>query len=337
MNRLQTGADANNDADADLAATAPDHVPQILVVDDAKENVRMLSALVKDFGRVSFALDGENALLQAARILPDLILLDIEMPGMDGMEVLRRLRADEALKAVPVIFVTGRADSGDEEAGLTLGAIDYITKPFKPAIVQARVQNQLLLRHYSRSLEQANQQLELLANTDPLTGARNRRFFMSQMKAEFERMQRYQRDCSVLMLDIDHFKRVNDTFGHDIGDEALIAFHRALHGVLRKQDTLARMGGEEFAVLLPETALDHAMVVADHCLQAVREIELSTPDGPLHMTTSAGAAPMDTAAPGYETALKHADMALYAAKQGGRDRAVPFSPVLEQAVRAKSG
>jgi len=301
------------------------YTPQILVVDDAKENIRVLSTLLRDHGQVAFALDGETALQKAAQLAPDLILLDIEMPGMDGMEVLRRLRAEEATQSIPVIFVTGRNEADDEEAGLKLGAIDYITKPFKPTIVQARVQNQLLLRHYARSLETANIKLERLANTDPLTGARNRRFFMAQLKTEFERIVRYQRPCSVLMLDIDHFKQVNDTFGHDVGDEALIAFHETVLGVLRKQDVLARMGGEEFAVLVPETPVDRAMTVAEHILDAVRKIEIETAGGPLRFTTSVGLSPLESPMPSYDTALKNADQALYAAKQAGRDQARIFS------------
>ena len=323
--------------DTAAPVTEAEFSPQILVVDDAKENVRVLSALLKDFGQIAFALDGESALQKAANLSPDLILLDIEMPGMDGMEVLTRLRANEALRSIPVIFVTGRDESADEEAGLKLGAIDYITKPYKPAIVQARVQNQLLLRHYAHSLEQANVKLELLANTDPLTGARNRRFFIAQMKSEYERIARYQRPCSVLMLDIDHFKKVNDTFGHDIGDEALRAFFRTVDGVLRKQDTLARMGGEEFAVLLPETDTVRATIVAEHILDAVRKIELSTPSGPLRYTTSIGIASLDSDMPLYDAALKNADLALYAAKQRGRDRAVAYTTALNTAAAAQPG
>ncbi len=313
-----------------------DYTPQILVVDDAKENIRVLSSLLREHGQVAFALDGETALEKASQLAPDLILLDIEMPGMDGMEVLRRLRADERTQSIPVIFVTGRNEDDDEEAGLKLGAIDYITKPFKPTIVQARVQNQLLLRHYARSLEKANIQLELLANTDPLTGARNRRYFMAQLKTEFGRVVRYQRPCSVLMLDIDHFKSVNDTYGHDAGDEALIAFHQTVLGALRKQDVLARMGGEEFAVLVPETPADRAMVVAEHILKAVRDIEIQTDGGSFRFTTSIGVSPLESPMPSYDTALKNADQALYTAKQGGRDQACIFTPEMADEPQIKA-
>lgn len=298
--------------------------PKILVVDDAKENVRVLSALLKPQGHVIFALDGPSALDKAQKAQPDLILLDVEMPGMSGFEVLKKLQADDQLSSIPVMFVTGRGDEQDETEGLKLGALDYITKPFSPSIVEARVKNQLLLRHYAKKLERLNDELDLLANTDVLTGARNRRNFMDNLQKEFDRIIRYKRPCSVLMLDIDHFKQVNDTYGHDGGDAVLCMFHATVAQTLRRQDLLARIGGEEFAILTPETDVKGASVLADHILTAVRQSPVVLQNQEIVCTVSIGVAPVISTLDNAEEALKNADVALYKAKNGGRDQAIVF-------------
>lgn len=301
-------------------------LPRILIVDDAKENVRVLSALLKPQGQVIFALDGPSALEKAKQTLPDLILLDVEMPGMSGFEVLSNLQKDPILASIPVIFVTGRGGEQDEAEGLKLGALDYITKPFSPSIVEVRVRNQLLLRHYAQKLERLNGELELLANTDTLTGARNRRDFMENLNKEFDRITRYKRPCSVLMLDIDHFKKINDSYGHDAGDAILCMFHATVAKTLRRQDVLARIGGEEFAILTPETDVNGASVLAEHVLTAVRETPVVVEGRTISCTVSIGIAPMSTTLNSADEALKHADVALYKAKNLGRDQKVLFDP-----------
>ncbi|MEI9987137.1 MAG: response regulator [Aliidongia sp.] len=172
----------------------------------------MLRNLLQDEARVLFATSGGDALASARSQEPDLILLDVMMPDMDGYEVCRALKADPATRDVPVIFVTGLADSTDETRGLEVGAIDYITKPFVPAVVRMRVRNHLALRRVTNELHILNAELLRLARTDPLTGVSNRRHFIEQLIEESARMRRYRRPSTLFMLDLDHFKRLNDSY-----------------------------------------------------------------------------------------------------------------------------
>ncbi|MBO6562118.1 MAG: diguanylate cyclase [Nisaea sp.] len=298
---------------------------KILVVDDAPENVMLLGLILKDQGTVTTATSGRQAIDIALENQPDLILLDIQMPDLDGYDVIRVLKEDDRTKNVPVIFVTGLSDESDEEKGLELGAIDYITKPYKPAVVLARVRNHLRLREYALRLEQLNEKLELLATTDPLTSAHNRRYFMSKLQDELERVARYNRPSSVLMLDIDHFKSINDTYGHDVGDAVLVELVKVLGEKVRHLDTVARLGGEEFAILLPETNEAAAKVSAVRLLDAVRAITVDAAGKTLKFTVSIGCAEFDGECGGVENILKSADLALYEAKHSGRDRVVTKS------------
>ncbi|UUX48583.1 diguanylate cyclase [Nisaea acidiphila] len=302
------------------AATANEF--SILVVDDAPENTMLLSLILKDQGNVTTALSGREAIDIALATTPDLILLDIQMPDLDGYDVIQALKGEERTRNIPVIFVTGLSDEGDEEKGLELGAIDYITKPFKPAVVKARVRNHLRLRDYALQLEKLNEELERLATTDPLTSAFNRRYFMTKLQDELKRSRRYDRSSSVLMLDIDHFKSINDTYGHDVGDIVLIEMVKVLENEIREFDTLARLGGEEFAILLPETNETSAKVSAVRLLDAVRKITIDAGGKPLNFTVSIGCSEFDGDYDTVEAVLKSADLALYEAKHSGRDRVV---------------
>lgn len=296
---------------------SPEHSPRILVVDDAKENVIILSGLVKKFGQVSFALDGETAIRNAEQVLPDLILLDIEMPGMDGLEVLRRLRAHDNLHTVPVIFVTGHSELNDEEAGLKLGANDYIAKPFNPTVVDVRVKTQLMLRRYAWELEQANQKLEILANTDYLTGAYNRRYFLNQLDSELLRCKRYNRDATVMVLHLDHIINANNSHGYNLRDEGLVKTYNSVKHVLRVQDTLGRIGSDEFALLIPETNLKGAKALADRILTEVRNTQFVPKDGVSRCTISIGIAPLNRDSLSGIDVLNRADNALYIAIHSG--------------------
>jgi diguanylate cyclase (GGDEF)-like protein len=294
----------------------------ILVVDDAPENVMLLSLILKDLGTVSSALSGREAIDKALENPPDLILLDIQMPELDGYDVIKALKNDPRTENVPVIFVTGLSDDGDEEKGLKLGAIDYITKPYKPTVVTARVRNHLRLREYALRLEQMNVELERLATTDALTSAFNRRYFMSKLEDEVERARRYKHPSSLLMIDVDHFKRINDSFGHDVGDAVLIQLVKLLEGQVRQLDTVARIGGEEFAILLPETGRKEAMISAERLLGIVRAASIEAGGNKLQFTISIGCAEFGADSPKVEAILKTADLALYEAKESGRDRVV---------------
>jgi len=294
----------------------------ILVVDDAPENVMLLSLILKDLGKISSALSGREAIDKALESPPDLILLDIQMPELDGYDVIKALKEDPRTENVPVIFVTGLSDDGDEEKGLKLGAIDYITKPYKPTVVTARVRNHLRLREYAVRLELMNEELERLATTDALTSAFNRRYFMSRLEDEVERVRRYKRPSSLLMIDVDHFKRINDGFGHDVGDTVLIQLVKLLEGQVRQLDTVARFGGEEFVILLPETVEKDALISAERLLELVRASSIDAAGNTIQFTISIGCAEFGSDCPNVEAILKTADLALYDAKESGRNRVV---------------
>ena len=293
--------------------------PKILLVDDAPENIRMLRNLLKEDARLLFATSGSEALTTARAEQPDLILLDVLMPGMDGYEVCRHLKSHAETQGIPVIFVTGLTEETDESRGLELGAIDYITKPFAPGIVRMRVQNHLALRRVTRELQQANAALKRLATTDTLTGVSNRRHFFDQVADEIDRMRRYRHSASMFMLDLDHFKRLNDTHGHDMGDRALAAVAREVRQLLRGHDLFGRMGGEEFAGFLPETNVDAAFIVCERLREGIAEIALTAGGKPVRITASIGVSAVEFEDDTPEAALKRADEAMYAVKSNGRD------------------
>ena len=266
---------------------------------------------------IEMAFDGAAGLEAANKIKPDIIILDVQMPGIDGYEVCRQLKANDETAQIPVVFITGQDDDEDEERGLSIGAIDYIRKPFSFGIVLARVKNIL-------KLQEVTKELEHLAYTDPLTGAFNRRYFLSAAKKETSRNIRYGHSLTLLMVDIDHFKKVNDTYGHDIGDEALKIMVTTVLSALRSEDVLGRFGGEEFIVLLPETDAIGAELVAQRVRQLVSEIVIDTAQEPLSFTVSIGVAEAKRDE-SIEEIQKRADEALYEAKKNGRDCVVTAS------------
>jgi diguanylate cyclase (GGDEF)-like protein len=263
------------------------------------------------------ATHGEQGLKAALTGRPDLILLDITMPDLDGYEVCRRLKADPLTQGIPVIFITALTDAADETRGLELGAADYITKPFHPAVVRARVRTQMRLKQQSDLLEN-------LAFIDGLTGLANRRALDDRCTQEWSRSLRTGRPLSVILLDVDHFKLFNDHCGHSAGDECLKGVARSLAArVRRPSDLVARYGGEEFVVLLPEADHASAMAVGETLRAGVAEFNMPHPASPVapHVTISVGVA---TAVAGpaltFAQLLEHADQALYACKRGGRNR-----------------
>ena len=296
--------------------------PKLLVVDDAPGNIRLLRDLLRGEARVLFATSGKEALETAKREEPDLILLDVMMPDMDGYEVCRLLKADSATQDVPIIFVTGLAETNDETRGLEAGAIDYITKPFVPAIVRMRVRNHLALRRATNELHVLNAELLRLARTDPLTGVSNRRHFLEQLTDEASRMRRYRHPAALFMLDLDYFKRLNDGFGHDVGDRALVETARTVRRTLRTHDLFGRLGGEEFAGFLPETEFNEAVLVCERLRELIAAIDLQTADAKASISASIGVIMLDPVTDTVDSAIKRADQAMYAAKQGGRNRVV---------------
>lgn len=292
----------------------------ILVVDDAPENLQVLNAVLKDHYRVKVATSGERALaLAAGGEQPDLILLDVMMPGMDGYEVCSRLKSDPRTRSIPVLFVSARDEEQDEAKGLALGAIDYIVKPIRPSIVQARVRNHLELKR-SRDL------LERLTTVDHLTGISNRRRYDEYLELEWRRAARDQTPIALIAIDIDHFKAYNDLYGHPRGDTCLVAVAQALaQSVSRTPDLIARCGGEEFACVLPGTDAIGASHLADEMLSRVLALEMEHARSATHdkVTVSIGVAAMipDPEEPP-QTLVALADAALYQAKAEGRNRVV---------------
>jgi diguanylate cyclase (GGDEF)-like protein len=268
---------------------------------------------------VILAKSGEQALALAAQHLPDLILLDVVMPEITGYEVLRQLKSDRRTAAISVIFITGLDTPEDEEHGLTLGASDYITKPFNLPVVRARVRCHLQLARQRRMLE-------TLANIDGLTEIANRRYFDDRYAAEWARAVEQRQPLSVAILDIDFFKDYNDRAGHAMGDRVLQAVASVLtSGMSRSADLVARYGGEEFALLMPDTDVDDAVVLAERLREATGKLNLPRADGDEtgRITVSIGGATLQPET-GESAAdlLKAADDHLYRAKKAGRNRVV---------------
>jgi len=295
----------------------------ILVVDDSPENLQVISAVLREHYKVRVAINGERALaLATAADPPDLILLDVMMPGMDGYEVCTRLKAHPATARIPVLFVSARDEEEDEARGLSLGAIDYIVKPIRPSIVQARVRNHIELKR-SRDL------LERLTTQDHLTGISNRRRFDDYLAMEWRRAAREQAPISLISIDIDHFKAFNDHYGHPRGDHCLVHVAQALaHCVTRPTDLVARCGGEEFACVLPATDSHGAERLAEQMRAGIlaQGLEHAQSATHSHVTISLGVATtVPRADEPVQALVDLADAALYEAKSAGRNRHVARS------------
>lgn len=289
----------------------------ILIVDDAPENIKVLGgALTQDY-KILVARDGETALKLARNEPVDMVLLDIVMPDIDGYEVCRRLKADEMTRELPIIFITTLDATEDETTGLELGAVDYITKPFRLPIVKARVKTHM-------ELKAKNDLLLRLANVDGLTGVPNRRCFDVTLEKEWRRAQRTRSPLSLVLMDIDCFKNYNDGYGHVAGDFCLRTVAQAVaDSAARAGDLVARYGGEEFAMVLPATDIEGAREVARKVLEAIRALGLEHAHSTAAdiVTVSIGVAtmsPTQGVEPG--TLIEAADQSLYEAKEGGRNR-----------------
>ncbi len=296
---------------------------RVLIVDDEKVNIDVLIGLLKPYYRTAVAKSGELALKRLETPpLPDLILLDIIMPGMDGYEVCRKIKENPKTRVIPVIFITGKSDEKDEAKGFQAGAVDYITKPLSPPTALARVKTHI-------ELKKRGDMLEWLAGMDGLTGIPNRRQFDQVLDSEWKRAMRYQHKMSLILMDIDYFKLYNDHYGHTEGDECLKKVAGAISGVMpRCEDLTARYGGEEFVCILPETGSKGAMVVANRILENVCALNIPHAQSKVadHVTISLG---ITTAHPELKDSahelLEKADMALYQAKKKGRNQIVQLN------------
>jgi len=299
--------------------------PLILAIDDAPVNLKTLVAALSEDYELQIATSGEKGLSYAVAHPPDLILLDIMMPEIDGYEVCRRLKADKRTQAIPVIFITAVAEIEAETTGLDLGAVDYLTKPINVPIAKRRIHNHLEREQMRREVEAQRDAMEQLARTDSLTGVNNRRYFMELARQELERADRHGEVLSMLMIDIDHFKRINDQYGHQVGDAALQALSGWCLAAMRSFDAFGRLGGEEFAALLPRTNSVGAHEVAERLRVAVEAAEMVLDNAQrLKFTISIGVTTLTAEAAKHknsiEMLLAQADQALYQAKLGGRNR-----------------
>jgi len=298
----------------------------ILIVDDEKANVVELTNILNTDYKVSAVIDSREAVETAEETMPDIILLDVVMPEMSGYDVIIALKSSEKTKGIPVIFITGLDSDEDEERGLTLGAMDYISKPFHAPIVKIRIRNQI------RMLEQFRM-IERLSMLDQLTELPNRRSLEAQLNMEWRKALREQKPISILMIDIDKFKNYNDEFGHQQGDAALVAVAGMFRTVLKRPgDFAARWGGEEFIALLPNTNAEGALEVAEQMRSFVENMEIPCQDGRItKITLSVG---VNTQTPEHQDVvsefIRYADEALYEAKRKGRNQVCLFTPVNSQ-------
>ncbi|MBF0496562.1 MAG: diguanylate cyclase [Deltaproteobacteria bacterium] len=289
----------------------------VLIVDDEPGNIRILVELLRPYYTTRVAVNGETALrIATSDNPPDLILLDIMMPGMDGYEVCRRLKADPYTQHIPVIFITAKDSEEDQITGFETGAVDYVTKPFSPVIVKARVKTHVELKKFREFYEG-------LSLRDGLTCIANRRRFDEYLNATWNMSRRESSPLSLILIDIDHFKLFNDNYGHKAGDACLIQVAQALAASLRRSvDLMARYGGEEFACILPNTTLDGATSLAEKFREGIMSLQISHAYSPTanYLTISQGAATM---IPSSDTSpdilIKAADAALYRSKKAGRN------------------
>jgi diguanylate cyclase (GGDEF)-like protein len=299
---------------------------KILIIDDCKMVHSVLRSHLADEPVELFsAHDGPSGLAMAQNSAPDLILLDIEMPGMTGFEVCQQLKADNSTSGIPVVFLSSLTCTEDKIRGLDMGAVDYVTKPFEPAELKARVRASLRTKFL----------LDLLgkkAMIDGLTGLWNRAYLDKRLAQEASLARRHETALSCILLDVDHFKKLNDRWGHTFGDTVLRSLAQVMIGLARPEDVVCRYGGEEFAVLTPAVAMGGATCLAERLRRGVEELSLPHRGEVVRVTCSFGVADMSVAEAG--TILQTADEALYRAKGAGRNRVVcaPKSP--SQALQA---
>lgn len=295
----------------------------ILVVDDIPENVQLLIFALEDGGHVvASASHGRECLDQVEPFKPDIILLDIMMPVMDGMETLRQLKSNPRHKNIPIIMASANDDDERVIEALDMGAHDFVSKPIVFPILAARVRSALRLRQAQQELTQANETLARLASIDPLTGVYNRRYYYERAETEFCKCLRYHHPLSVLMLDADRFKAINDQYGHHMGDTVLVELTRICARMTRSSDFVGRMGGEEFAICCPETDLAGAMLLAERIRQAINDCTIVNEDVKIGFTVSIGVTELTGHDSNFEAVHDRADHLLYQAKEQGRNRVI---------------
>ncbi len=307
--------------------TETDTAPRILVADDDRVTREYVGGLLRGNGmQVRTAPDGREALEIARGGEVDLVLLDVMMPGLDGIDCCRLIKSMTQESFLPVILLTAKSDPKSRVEGLRIGADDYLGKPFDERELLARVRGMLRIKKMHDEVRGARERLEELSVRDEMTGLYNYRYLTTRLGEEFKRAERYKDPLACVMIDLDHFKRVNDGHGHDVGDAVLREVAVRLRQAVREIDVVARYGGEEFLLILPSTHFSGALTVSDRVWRAMRESPMRGPSGvQLKVTLSAGVALYPSRdVRTKDDLLKAADRALYQAKDDGRDRVCVF-------------
>jgi two-component system, cell cycle response regulator len=324
----------------------------ILLVDDSAFNLKVLADAVEGSGyKPVLASNGQQA-FECIRVeKPDLILLDVIMPQVDGFQVCSQLKKDPEFRDIPIIFLTARAETNDIVKGFEVGGVDYITKPFNVVELRARINTHLqakiahdeikqfndqlkktikklheaneMIKMKNLELEEFNKKLDFVSRTDPLTGLYNRRHIMEKIQEEAVRFKRNKKSFSLLIADVDFFKSINDTYGHAFGDYVLKTISKNMRETAREQDTVARWGGEEFLLLLPETEAEGASILAERMRKKIAEIPFQCDAVKLTITMTFGVAAMHEHG-AVDDVIKRADNALYDGKKKGKNRVMPI-------------
>ena len=321
------------DISAPAAPPSPESLSRILIVDDHEDNIEVLKVRLESWGYLTAsAYNGHDALAYVVATPPDLILLDVMMPEISGIEVARQIKSNGALPFIPIIMQTALDSTEDKVEGLEAGADDYITKPIDFAELKARLRSMLRIKRLQEALEErekelleVNQQLLFMSQTDALTGLDNRRHLNERIDEMFAHAKRLGEPFSLVMCDLDKFKSVNDTYGHQAGDEVLKQLAGILRDEAREIDRVGRYGGEEFMLLLPGAELDDAVTFAERVRKRIEGHTFTFSGGTLTRTASFGVAGWPHEKMGESDDLvRSADDALYVAKETGRNKVVPF-------------